>query len=491
VPPVVPQHRILLYSNLVHSYVVIRKSGIGSKLSSVSSPKVTAVVQSLTSVVWGQATSAARRLWRRVHPERAGAVRGPGVIVAHIFISYATPDRPVADEISRWLRAAGHEPFLDHDLRDGISVGERWKQRLYRELHEVDAVIGVVTSSFVASTWCEIEVGIADALGCRLIPVRAEASMVHPLMRDLQYADYQADRQQAHERVLQAVRLLGVGGGAWGEGKNPFPGLEPFTAELSRVFFGRAGEAREVSNRLRAMGSASGILAIVGSSGCGKSSLVNAAVMPLVDSDPTWLAVPTLVPGTDPLPELARMLAATATRLKLSWSASDVRGRLEAGTDGLRRVADDLLAAGPVTPRRLLITIDQAEELFNRTTSDARQRFAQLLREGGVPWTPPPLTSSQPCALPVPSSRRLPSGTTHNDLRTSSGMPSGSPPLLPRWEFSATVAAATPLRLPSSSVMTRPGRSSTPPAGMSTPSRSANGDAAPAPSPCCRPCCCS
>ena len=24
----------------------------------------------------------------------------------------------------RWLRAAGHEPFLDRDLRDGISVGE-------------------------------------------------------------------------------------------------------------------------------------------------------------------------------------------------------------------------------------------------------------------------------------------------------------------------------------------------------------------------------
>jgi hypothetical protein len=143
------------------------------------------------------------------------------VIVAHIFISYATPDRPVADEISSWLRAAGHEPFLDHDLRDGISVGEHWKQRLYRELREVDAVIGVVTSSFVASNWCAAEVGIADALGCRLMPVRAEAGVVHPLMRDLQHADYQADPQQALERVLQAVRLLGVGGGTWGRVKIP------------------------------------------------------------------------------------------------------------------------------------------------------------------------------------------------------------------------------------------------------------------------------
>ncbi|MGH3812372.1 MAG: toll/interleukin-1 receptor domain-containing protein [Pseudonocardiaceae bacterium] len=139
------------------------------------------------------------------------------------------------------LRAAGHEPFLDHDLRDGISVGEAWKQRLYRELREVDAV----TSSFVASNWCSAELGIADALGCRLMPLCAETDVVHPLMQDLQYADYQADPQQARDRVLQAVRLLEDGGDTWREGDNPFPGLEPLTAVLSQVFFGRAMEARE------------------------------------------------------------------------------------------------------------------------------------------------------------------------------------------------------------------------------------------------------
>ncbi|MGH3885280.1 MAG: TIR domain-containing protein [Pseudonocardiaceae bacterium] len=302
--------------------------------------------------------------------------------MARIFISYATPDRAIADEVSGWLRAAGHESFLDHDLRDGISPGEDWKQRLYRELRQVDAVIGVVTKSFVASEWCFAELGIADARGCRLMPLRAEAGVVHPLMQELQYVDYHAGPQQARDRVLQAVRLLEDGGGAWREGDNPFPGLEPFTAARSQVFFGRAAEAREVGNRLRTMGGTGGMLAIVGPSGCGKSSLLNAAVAPLLDSDPAWLTVPTLVPGTDPLPELARALAATATGLELGWSASDVRGRLEAGADGLRRVADDLLAARPGTQqRRLLVMVDQAEELFTRTTPAAVQRFTQLLRD--------------------------------------------------------------------------------------------------------------
>ncbi|MCA1693772.1 MAG: toll/interleukin-1 receptor domain-containing protein, partial [Actinobacteria bacterium] len=79
--------------------------------------------------------------------------------VARVFISYATADRVVADEVSAWLRAAGHEPFLDHDPRKGISLGEDWKQRLYRELREVDAVVGVVTRSFVSSEWCFAELG--------------------------------------------------------------------------------------------------------------------------------------------------------------------------------------------------------------------------------------------------------------------------------------------------------------------------------------------
>ena len=302
--------------------------------------------------------------------------------MARIFISYATPDRAVADEVSEWLRAAGHEPFLDRDLRDGISVGENWKQRLYRELREVDAVIGVVTSSFVTSNWCSVELGIADARGCRLMPLRAEGGVVHPLMQHLQYVDYDADPQQARDQVLQTVRRLDDNSGTWREGDNPFPGLEPFTAALSAVFFGRAAEAREIGSRLRTMGSTGGMLAIVGPSGCGKSSLLNAAVAPLLGSDPAWLIVPTLVPGTDPLPELARTLAITTVRVELGWSASDVRGRLEAGTDGLRRVADDLLAAGPGTPqRRLLILLDQAEELFTRTTPAGRQQFVELLRD--------------------------------------------------------------------------------------------------------------
>lgn len=198
-------------------------------------------------------------------------------------------------------------------------------------------MIEVVTRPFVSSEWCSAELGIAEARGCRLIPVQVEVGVVHPLMRDLQYGGCHADPAQARERVLQTVRLLD-GGGVWREGDNPFPGSEPFTAALSQVFFGRAVDAHRVGNQLRALTSTGGMLAVVGPSGCGMLSLLDAAVAPLLDSDPVWSRVPTVVPGTDPLPELARALAATAVRLGLGWSAGEVRVRLEAGSEGRRPV---------------------------------------------------------------------------------------------------------------------------------------------------------
>ena len=46
-------------------------------------------------------------------------VLGLGVVVARVFISYASADRAVADEVAGWLRAAGHVLFLDTDLSPG------------------------------------------------------------------------------------------------------------------------------------------------------------------------------------------------------------------------------------------------------------------------------------------------------------------------------------------------------------------------------------
>ncbi|MGH3931501.1 MAG: toll/interleukin-1 receptor domain-containing protein, partial [Pseudonocardiaceae bacterium] len=78
--------------------------------------------------------------------------------MARVFISYAREDLARAREVRHWLVDSRHEVFLDQDAQDGIPVGEAWRQRLGERLRWADAVVCVVTSASVASSWCTAEV---------------------------------------------------------------------------------------------------------------------------------------------------------------------------------------------------------------------------------------------------------------------------------------------------------------------------------------------
>jgi hypothetical protein len=85
------------------------------------------------------------------------------------------------------------------------------------------------------------------------------------------------------------------------------------------------------------------------------------------------------VPGNAPVAALAQELAATAQHSGLDWTLEHVHDQLT--EHGLIRLAGELLLASPGRPgRRLLIVVDQFEELFTQTGSAERARFAELLR---------------------------------------------------------------------------------------------------------------
>ena len=74
--------------------------------------------------------------------------------MAKVFISHASADLTVAEELSSWLTGLRHDVFLDHSLRSGIAIGEDWEHRLHERLRWADAVVCVVTTAYVASAWC-------------------------------------------------------------------------------------------------------------------------------------------------------------------------------------------------------------------------------------------------------------------------------------------------------------------------------------------------
>src|SRR5262245_47879182 len=90
---------------------------------------------------------------------------------------------------------------------------------------------------------------------------------------------------------------------------NPFPGLRPFEFSESLLYFGRDGQSEQLLRRL----AAARFMAVVGTSGSGKSSLVRAGLLPslfggfMTSAGSEW-RIALLRPGNDPIGNLARAL---------------------------------------------------------------------------------------------------------------------------------------------------------------------------------------
>ncbi len=302
--------------------------------------------------------------------------------MARVFVSHASEDIELARRLHRWLVEAGHQVFLDRDLRDGIAVGEQWEQRLQERLRWADAVVCVLTSAYLASIWCTAEVAAARSQGSLLLPLRAEPDLTHPLLNGVQHTDLVGDPVAAPAALVAALRRIDAAGGlGWPDDRSPFPGLRPFDIKQHRVFFGRTDEVEQIAELLRsgAQRAKGAALLVVGPSGCGKSSLVRAGLMPTMAGEPGWRILPPILPGSDPVGALAKELVAAATRVKLGWTLTYVQNRLDEGH--LIGLAAELLLADPaVAQDNLLIVVDQFEELLTQTPCAERARFAGLLR---------------------------------------------------------------------------------------------------------------
>ena len=301
--------------------------------------------------------------------------------MARIFVSHSSLDRAPAREIMDWLRSLGFDnTFLDIDERTGIRPGDKWEARLYEELAACSAVVLVVTPNWLASKWCFAEFVQARATGKAIFPIIFTPDGGQSFAGDLQRVDFSTDPEGGKRSLAQRLKDLALdvqSGFDWDAHRPPYPGLPAFEAEDAAVYFGRDPEVRELIDRLRARRAMGGahMLAVLGASGSGKSSLVRAGVLPrLAKFEPGFVVVPPLRPGTDPCSELAKALA-EALGQPTQWRMLREHLAAEPGA-----VATDLLMAAGRREATLLITIDQAEELFSVTPAEARAQFAEWLR---------------------------------------------------------------------------------------------------------------
>lgn len=165
---------------------------------------------------------------------------------------------------------------------------------------------------------------------------------------------------------------------AWGSfDRGPYTGLRAFQEEDAACFFGRSTEVSAMVTRVFDYP----MLAVVGPSGIGKSSLIRAGVVPALRSFGTSWRILVVRPGPQPLLAVATMLHSVADLFeqageKLADPTSlGIRLKLEPGYLGqlLRKLAH-------VTNGKCMLFVDQFEELYTLCeAAEQRQAFTQCL----------------------------------------------------------------------------------------------------------------
>ncbi len=176
----------------------------------------------------------------------------------------------------------------------------------------------------------------------------------------------------------------------------PYPGLRPFERDEDILFFGRDEQVDQLLDKL----AQTHFLAVLGTSGSGKSSLVRAGLLPaleggyLAGAGPRW-AIAELRPGDRPFHRLAKALIEDAGFGKPRASRQDAAAETDQGDaseDTVAGLEADLrsgslalnwrLGLRPLPAgTRLLILVDQFEELFryHRGAAGEAAAFVALL----------------------------------------------------------------------------------------------------------------
>lgn len=153
--------------------------------------------------------------------------------------------------------------------------------------------------------------------------------------------------------------------------RNPYKGLRAFQEGDAEDFFGRSAMVQRVLDAA----ANHALVAVVGPSGSGKSSLARAGFIPELRraAHGRLVLVTEMFPGRHPFEELETALR----RVAVGWPEEGMIGDLTADAGGLLRAAERIL---PSDDSELVLLVDQFEELFSLAgNEDERARFMRCL----------------------------------------------------------------------------------------------------------------
>jgi WD40 repeat protein len=339
--------------------------------------------------------------------------------MARILLSHNSQDALEAVALKQWLADNGWDDvFLDLDARNGLSPGERWKDALKNAADRCEAVLCLVSPTWLASAECKLEFRYAETLRKHLFLALIKPCDTRALSPDWQWCPLYGDGAQTKirfdfreqptectflsdglERLKNGLQKAGVSADyfPWppdhDPDRAPYRGLKPLEAADAAVFFGRNADTLRGMETLWDMrrNGIERLLVILGASGSGKSSFMRAGLLPrIARDDRQFYPLPVIRPRNAVLSGaegLASALDLTFKQLggKITWG--EIEKRINAGSEAfaelLVKLEQHLLdRSRGETDRQapsIVIPIDQAEELFNPDGAAEARLFLTLL----------------------------------------------------------------------------------------------------------------
>ncbi|MCP3870690.1 MAG: SUMF1/EgtB/PvdO family nonheme iron enzyme [Gammaproteobacteria bacterium] len=161
---------------------------------------------------------------------------------------------------------------------------------------------------------------------------------------------------------------------------SPFPGLRALSKQDAAIYFGRGKETEELIHSLAA---GTRFIAVVGTYGTGKSSLVAAGILPqlrdnAISGSRDWIQVQFTPGGLGPNPYLALAAGFKPVLNRHNRTLHEQAHIFETDPDALKELVGMMLRDQPKWSE-LLCFVDQLEELFTVVDEKHRTGFSRLL----------------------------------------------------------------------------------------------------------------
>lgn len=314
-----------------------------------------------------------------------------------VFLSYNRDEKEAVKRIAMKLKRLGLEPWLDELC---LTPGMSWQDELGAGLR-ASASCAAFLGPHGFGDWAREEVGVAQDRAVKdrtfrvfpvLLPGLPEPfapDVLPPFLRMRSWVDLRGgfEDPRVFQRLVNGIKGV-YDGGEPVEPRGdvcPYRGLEAFDREHHEFFFGREREIQRLVEMLKG----SRLLAVLGPSGSGKSSLVRAGLIPALENggmlpgSEAW-TVRVFRPGSHPLTALAAQLV----QLFPGQAMQSTLDRMGEDPRSLHLAASLAQAGHP--GRRVVWVVDQLEEVFAQK-ADERERaafFGNLLYAATIPDGP-------------------------------------------------------------------------------------------------------